>query len=1411
MKTQHLQAKRQSFAIKLITALIISLLAVSMIPLSICGEDVEKSIITENYNLTEEYSAKLGQEIAEYELLDTSPTDSVSKSVAALVNLYRKELLDLQGHPDASTRPLSGECRLAYEKGVAAGKIGWIYHYNLSYLSATESEKAVTAIFDSLCKEVGSSTDPAVLSARSTAMCNELNKAIYAERIRLLASPNDSVYSASIIAGAVDSLGQISSPDLFGAAYAARLTETVKKLELQRCRDSLTLQMQDIRRIAEAESSTEAEELAALLNYKLQNASDLSTMNEAMRSTLCKLIGKTGESTSAGYVLTLIAQLCADIDEIASGASAAGEAGSFTPIFTDYPERMRKALLKDSIAELLLGGAEENTLNQALEQKFNKDGGLADACTSATQQEALLSKAEAVRLLCDTSVDTQEKLAVIMGQYDSSSLLDSLESIRASATEKLISLTTTNTLKNDILAIVNSAKADMSSLLDEAKAQRFLADHKAIIKKPVSELTVGDELPLRAAITSYISLSDSVRTILGSQINFIVEKYKSVLCTKISSFKENDAFYSELSQALTKALQELSADNIVDFYNECDIILKKSSTLSELITGYREFTSAQLYESYTKDEKDALAGICTSASKQISVLSSTSEKEIDTQLRVVLNNAILALTRADLYTRARVASSGCTTADMQKIFSTLKADLAACADVSEMQRLTDLAIFKIQRILTVEAIISHSDTLEYKINEMPFLNADEKIIFAGRIKGIKSAYVSSGASAESITVLSFAWSAFSEALGEVSEEANGIDLHRAIDSYLSSAESTLSKAENEIRALAHLEKERIDRLLDSCASTLASFKTELAICTSSADVAKLYSTFEDQLAKIKQSAVSENLSVYRLIIAERMDEFKSIKQNYSDENYNKILSAISRTKGALAQCGTTVACDNLLSSLKNEVEAINDLLDDALADALLALEEARDKCVSSKSQYSEQSLEQIEKIYSDACLHLREYTEISSIAQLNRDLSDALLLIKQVRKDKIYSSDKAELIGQSGLRYPDSYSTDKGYWAYIYSPEGLISDALLSVRPFEEKSTSSIQATVRRAARGGNITSTAKLTSSQLGLLKKCVISQALDITLSESDSKISRYTLRMLLPSSYAEENVLGLIFVDKNNKVEFYSAERDGHLISVNLSHLSKFYIVMENTTNLVPLIIFLIILLIFEFVILAFVLLLRHNRKRKENGMIPEGYLNSLIPLTPFALRIKPEGGVTLALLLSVAALALGCGIAIMARTELKALKKAARPGESDLPSEDDREQKRLAQASRLRLEGPKTEAAPAVEEPVLCTVAAREEEGDIQAFVYTSEPIIEPEEESDDPSFALHRAEINLDVIAQRFDDGELVNLDALKKKRLVSKRTDYVKILARGSLTKPLIIEAHDFSHAAEEMLRAVGGEAIRIK
>lgn len=70
-------------------------------------------------------------------------------------------------------------------------------------------------------------------------------------------------------------------------------------------------------------------------------------------------------------------------------------------------------------------------------------------------------------------------------------------------------------------------------------------------------------------------------------------------------------------------------------------------------------------------------------------------------------------------------------------------------------------------------------------------------------------------------------------------------------------------------------------------------------------------------------------------------------------------------------------------------------------------------------------------------------------------------------------------------------------------------------------------------------------------------------------------------------------------------------------------------------------------------------------------------------------------------------------------------------------------------------------------------------------------------------------INIDVISANFKPGEYVNLETLKEHKLIGKKTTYVKVLARGYINKPLIVEADAFSIEAIKMIVLTGGRVIR--
>jgi large subunit ribosomal protein L15 len=77
------------------------------------------------------------------------------------------------------------------------------------------------------------------------------------------------------------------------------------------------------------------------------------------------------------------------------------------------------------------------------------------------------------------------------------------------------------------------------------------------------------------------------------------------------------------------------------------------------------------------------------------------------------------------------------------------------------------------------------------------------------------------------------------------------------------------------------------------------------------------------------------------------------------------------------------------------------------------------------------------------------------------------------------------------------------------------------------------------------------------------------------------------------------------------------------------------------------------------------------------------------------------------------------------------------------------------------------------------------------------------------FRVEYAVVNLDTLADRFDEGTIITPDLLQERGLVRSTRHPIKVLARGDISKKLTVHAHKFSGKAAEKIAAAGG-AIEI-
>jgi len=70
-----------------------------------------------------------------------------------------------------------------------------------------------------------------------------------------------------------------------------------------------------------------------------------------------------------------------------------------------------------------------------------------------------------------------------------------------------------------------------------------------------------------------------------------------------------------------------------------------------------------------------------------------------------------------------------------------------------------------------------------------------------------------------------------------------------------------------------------------------------------------------------------------------------------------------------------------------------------------------------------------------------------------------------------------------------------------------------------------------------------------------------------------------------------------------------------------------------------------------------------------------------------------------------------------------------------------------------------------------------------------------------------ATVNVYELNEKFEDGAVVNAQALADAGIITKELDGIKVLGNGEITKKLTVQAAAFSESAKEKIEAAGGKA----
>ena len=78
------------------------------------------------------------------------------------------------------------------------------------------------------------------------------------------------------------------------------------------------------------------------------------------------------------------------------------------------------------------------------------------------------------------------------------------------------------------------------------------------------------------------------------------------------------------------------------------------------------------------------------------------------------------------------------------------------------------------------------------------------------------------------------------------------------------------------------------------------------------------------------------------------------------------------------------------------------------------------------------------------------------------------------------------------------------------------------------------------------------------------------------------------------------------------------------------------------------------------------------------------------------------------------------------------------------------------------------------------------------------------------FATNYAIVNVQTINDKFENGAVVDMEALLAAKIIRKPMDGLKVLGNGELTKNVTVKATIFSATAKEKITAAGGQAEEV-
>lgn len=1259
----------------------------------------------------------------------------------------------------AQSLDLTADIDLLYSKGMSSGILAWIYFYHTD----GQASDAISQVYEAQKQQIdGKTANELDFFKGAEGKRPEVEKcytrllhSIYTEKIKALGSEADSEDVSTIIKAALLRLGSDCSYDESESGggedaknYVAFYENLRKGVSEQRNRDKTKSELRyAFERIM---PNVDFESFSGLAPFfdALKTAKKPVEMNELLLEALEELL-KGVKTDGAIYRTEFIESKLSAVNAVINAENSKSEpvVAAVSHLFEDYTLKLAISDAKDSLCRLAKEQGKNYSADRLsqLQNIVSEYNGDGKIFDSAKTREALATEQSRAEARCFwLDVYLSSLDGANAYRGDHSAVTDKIKSLYESTDKAICAGSRDGEAEPD--SRLSGDIAALTDLVSDAEVIEFYLLFDAIIKK--EQIKAEDREALESALTSASELSALSMAKLDAVLTSLGEKYMVSVKDAINATVISDGAESvrrETAQRLFGLVDRLSVKD-----NGGNFIFK------ELIASANAII-----------------------------------KKINETKRVLdaYNDEYLSGVRKFFADKAKEAADG-------------RATEIINADEGRETEIADLAIDEILRISALEKL--HQSAEEYSdvsgVSELLERAADGIGAYCGRTS-INSYLEERLAELDSL-ILANEKRVSKQTLSDYSK-----NLGAEISTYkfISDEQKATFLSKLELALVAETGKIDAREDLSSVREAMGVGRGELEKIADEAKSAEIAECLTDSKSKLGAAAGD--------------------KADYSEENYKKI-EAVYGAYFEKLESGASVS--EILAALDEGVTKlgeIEDLLQTAQRVWGEELYKAYNSLMEKRHCYSAENLEQIEGTYRRTLAELSVIGDVSKHTEVEPLVKGRIELMKNINLDKLYTKDG--LFGEgSDIMIPEDYDPYyDGYIGAISASNGIPSDLVLKIDGVGKEG---IAKKIKTAAtrRLISLIDGGSASKDIIKLLKNCHVIEGIEIDLGRQVSAGQKtFKVSLLLPSGVNASDVRGVVFVHENGAVEFLEVTPGTGMIEFATTHFSTFYIIGDRGINLVPWIVCLGIIILCELIAIAILVLRRRKRKVAIYALA--------MPVLA-ATRYQPKNGNIVLAIMGAAALALGGIVAYLLyleyaekkRQRLVVLQGSSEAKAASESQDAERETEEMSEVAVLTCEqlteGEIAESdTPSTMPPKmllgdistlaepLASVSA--DEADLLMSDSEAKELQRSEgDEYEDPEVysGTKKAEINIDTISEMFGEGETVNLNTLKEKRLLQKNVGYVKVLARGVLDKPLVVVAQDFSVEAAKMIFLTGGRAI---